>query len=297
MLQLGYSPNGFSFSAVLKSSSMSNLHQLHDLIIRSGYESNEYVLSSLVMAYTRNAKLLSWLEKPDAVSWNIVISACTRSNNYDEVFALFKHMHSACIHPDSYSFMSVISVCTKLCLLDWGSSLHGLIIKTNLGNYDTFLGNVLIDMYGKCGSIDSSMKVFEEITNKNIITWTTLITALGLNGYAYEAVMRFQNIELMGLKPDALALRTVLCSCRYGGLVSEGMEIFRKMGTRLNGAPTKEDGVSSIICFLCQLVIDTLGHGFPRDRYLAENVNRNEDERGTCRDYQTNVNPSKDLYE
>ncbi|KAG4967841.1 hypothetical protein JHK87_033492 [Glycine soja] len=273
MLQLGYSPNGFSFSAVLKSSSMSNLHQLHDLIIRSRYESNEYVLSSLVMAYTRNglinealslveefndplpyhetAKLLSWLEKPDAVSWNIVISACTRSNNYDEVFALFKHMHSACIHPDSYSFMSVISVCTKLCLLDWGSSLHGLIIKTNLGNYDTFLGNVLIDMYGKCGSIDSSVKVFEEIMNKNIITWTSLITALGLNGYAYEAVMRFQNIELMGLKPDALALRTVLCSCRYGGLVSEGMEIFRKMGTRY-GIPLEHDHYHCIVDLLAK---------------------------------------------
>ncbi|KAG5033179.1 Pentatricopeptide repeat-containing protein [Glycine max] len=289
MLQLGYSPNEFSFSAVLKSSSMSNLHQLHGLIIRSGYESNEYVLSSLVMAYTRNGlinealsfveefnnplpvvpsniiagiynrtslyhetiKLLSLLEKPDAVSWNIVISACARSNSYDEVFALFKHMHSACIHPDSYTFMSIISVCTKLCLLNLGSSLHGLIIKTNLSNYDTFLGNVLIDMYGKCGSIDSSVKVFEEIMYKNIITWTALITALGLNGFAHEAVMRFQNLELMGLKPDALALRAVLSSCRYGGLVNEGMEIFRQMGTRY-GVPPEHDHYHCVVDLLAK---------------------------------------------
>nr|KYP68878.1 Pentatricopeptide repeat-containing protein At3g58590 family [Cajanus cajan] len=212
MLQLGYSPNEFSFSAVLKSSSISNLLQLH-------------------------VKLLSLLENPDVVSWNIVISACARSNSYNEVFAFFKHMHSASIYPDSYTFMSLLSVCTKLCRLDLGSSLHGLVIKTNLGNNDTFLGNVLVDMYGKCGSIDSAVKVFEEIMHKNIITWTTLITALGLNGYACEAVMRFQNMESTGLKPDALALRAVLSSCRYGGLVSEGMEIFRQMGTSYGIAP------------------------------------------------------------
>ncbi|CAJ1978845.1 unnamed protein product [Sphenostylis stenocarpa] len=278
MLQLGYSPNEFCFSAVLKSSSVSNLHQLHGLIIRAGYGSNEYVLSSLVMSYTRNGlineavsfvkefnnplpvvssniiagiynrtcqysetiKLLVLLEKPDVVSWNIVISAWARVNDYEKVFALFKYMHSACIRPDSYSFMSVLSGCTKLCCLDFGSSLHGLVIKTNLGKYDTFLGNVLIDMYGKCGSIDSSVKIFEEIMQKNIITWTTLITALGLNGYAYEAVMQFRNMELMGLKPDVLALRAVLSSCRYGGLVEEGIEIFSQMGASY-GMPPEHD--------------------------------------------------------
>ena len=269
MLQLGYFPNEFSFSASLKSSSVSNLHQLHGLVIRMGYENHEYVLSSLVMAYTRNGlinealsfvkelsnplpvipsniiagiynrtcqyyetvKLLSLLEKPDAVSWNIVISACARSNNYNDVFELFKHMLSARIHPDNYTFMSVLCVCTKLCRLDLGSSLHGLIMKNNLKNCDTYLCNVLIDMYGKCGSIDSSVKVFEEMTDRNIITWTALITALGLNGYAHEALKRFQNMESWGLKPDALALRAVLSACRYGGLVSEGREIFRQMGT------------------------------------------------------------------
>ncbi|XP_014524385.2 pentatricopeptide repeat-containing protein At3g58590 [Vigna radiata var. radiata] len=278
MLQLGYSPNEFSFSAVTKSSSASSLHQLHGLIIRAGYASNEYVLSSLVMSYTRNGlinealsfveefenplpvvssniiagiynktcqyyeaiKLLSLLEEPDVASWNIVISAWARSNDYDKVFALFKHMHSACILPDSYTFMSVLSGCTKLCRLDLGSSLHGLAIKTNLGNFDTFFGNVLIDMYGKCGTIDSAVKVFEEIMHKNIITWTTLITALGLNGYAYESVMIFRNMEMMGLKPDALALRAVLSSCRYGGLVEEALEIFRQMRAT-NGMPLEND--------------------------------------------------------
>lgn len=50
----GCIPNRFSFSAVLKSSSISDLHQLHNLVIRMGYENHESVLSYLVMAYSKN---------------------------------------------------------------------------------------------------------------------------------------------------------------------------------------------------------------------------------------------------
>ncbi|KAI4306627.1 hypothetical protein L6164_029888 [Bauhinia variegata] len=269
MLQLGYRPNEFSFSAILKSALVSQPGQFHGLIIRMGYESYEYVLSSLIASYTRNGlindaltfvkafdnplpvvpcniiagvynrtcqyyetvKFLSLLENPDVVSWNIVIAACARSNNYNFVFELFKHMHSARIHADNYTFTSLLCVCTKLCSLSLGSSVHGLIIKTSFDNCDTLLCNVLIDMYGKCGSIDSSVKIFEEMADKNIITWTALITALGLNGFAHEALEKFQEMELIGLKPDTVAFSAVLAAFRHGGFVREGMEIFRRMKT------------------------------------------------------------------
>ncbi|CAL5186069.1 unnamed protein product [Lathyrus oleraceus] len=287
MFRLGCIPNEFSFSAVLKSSSVLDLHQLHSLVIRMGYENHEYVLSSLVMAYSKNGfinealsfmqefnsplpvipsniiagiynrtgqynesmKLLSLLERPGVVSWNIVISACARSNNYNEVIELFKRMRSAHIRPDKYTFMTVLCVCTKLCSFDWGSSLHGLIVKTN--SCDTFLGNVLIDMYGKCGNTENSVKVFEEITDRNVITWTALISALGLNDYARGAVKIFHNMVLMGFKPDALALRAVLSSCRYGGLVSEGMEFFKQMET-IYGIQPEHDHYLCIVDLLAK---------------------------------------------
>lgn len=280
-------PNEFSFSAVLKLSSVLDLRQLHGLVIRMGYENHEYVLSSLVVAYERNGlinevlsfvqvfnnplhvipsniiagiynrtglynetmKLLSLQERPDVVSWNIAISACARSNNYNEVFELFKRMHSAHVHPDKYTFVTGLCACTKICSLDLGSSFHGLIVKTN--SCDTFVGNVLIDMYGKCGKIESSVKVFEEITDRNVITWTALISALGLNGYARDAVKIFNNMVLIRFKPDTLALRAVLSSCRYGGLVSEGMEIFKQMGT-IYGIQPEHDHYHCIIDLLAK---------------------------------------------
>lgn len=267
MLQLGYRPNEYSFSAVLKSSHALELRQIHCLVIRMGYENNDFVLSSLVTSYAKNGlisdalvfvttsdhplsvvscnvtagiynrtgqynetlKLLSRLEEPDSVSWNIVIAACARNNYYKEVFELYKDMHVFEICPNKYTFVSLLSVCAALCNLSLGSSVHGHIIKNDFTNCDAFLCNVLIDMYGKCGSVASSRRIFEKMTNRNLITWTALISALGHNGYAYEALERFSEMELMGITPDGVALNAVLTACRHGGLVREGMELFGRM--------------------------------------------------------------------
>ncbi|XP_022760994.1 pentatricopeptide repeat-containing protein At3g58590-like [Durio zibethinus] len=174
-------------------------------------------------------KLLSVLEEPDIVSWNIVIAACARNGHYKDVFELFRHMQMTQIYPDNYTFVSLLTVCSKLCDLALGSSVHGLIIKTDFSLCDTFVCNVLIDMYGKCGCLKSSVKIFNGMANRNLITWTCLISALGVNGYYHEALDRFQEMEFLGFRPDVVTLISILTVCRHAGLVKEGMELFRRI--------------------------------------------------------------------
>ncbi|KAA8524277.1 hypothetical protein F0562_010700 [Nyssa sinensis] len=267
MIRSDYNPNEFSFSAVLKSSCIVELQQLYSSIIKLGYQQNEYVVSSLIASYAGNGlisdasilvaatnaplpvvpsnvlagiynrcgqyhktqELYSLLEEPDIVSWNILIAACSRSGDHREVFELFEHMQRAQIHADNYTYVSLLSVCTKLCNLALGSSLHGFIIKTDFNCCDIFVRNVMIDMYGKCGSLNSSIKIFNEMTDKNLISWTALISTLGLHGHANEALERFREMEVVGFKPDRVAFIAVLSACRHGGLVKEGKEFFGKM--------------------------------------------------------------------
>ncbi|CAI0422894.1 unnamed protein product [Linum tenue] len=266
MLLLGFRPNESSFSAILKSLLLLELCQVHCLIMKMGYENNEYVLSALIASYDREGlihearrlvvafetlgtvlsntitgilnrsgqyhesiKLLSELEEPDAISWNIVLAACARDGHYKEVTELFRHMLMVGIRPDNYTYVSLLSTCSKICMLPFGSTIHGLLIKTNFSACDAFVCNVLIDMYGKCGRAQSSRKVFDEMKEKNIITWTVLISALGNNGRAYDAIRVFKQLESLGHKPDKVAFSAVLTACRHGGLAREGMELFKKM--------------------------------------------------------------------
>ncbi|CAI9784394.1 unnamed protein product [Fraxinus pennsylvanica] len=142
MFYLGYQPNEFSFSIVIKSSLPLELFQLHALTVKLGYKENAYVLSSLIRSYARNGfasdalifvasdimplsvvssnviagiynrtgqyektqELFAVMEEPDVVSWNILIAACSRNGDYKEVFELFDHMRRSLVCPDSYTY-------------------------------------------------------------------------------------------------------------------------------------------------------------------------------------------------
>ncbi|GKV36763.1 hypothetical protein SLEP1_g44857 [Rubroshorea leprosula] len=267
MLQLGYRPNEVTFSSLLILQLAVELKQLHSLIVRMGYGHDEYVQCSLMNSYAKNdlisdalvfvtacdcplavvpsnaiagiynrsgeyyktLKLLSTLEEPDTVSWNIALSACARAGAYKEVFELFRHMLMAQLCPDNYTFVSLLSACSKLCNLALGSSVHGLMVKADFNLCDTFVCNILIDMYGKCGSLENSVKVFDKMMDRNLITWTALISAFGINGYAYEALERFRQMDSLGFKPDSVTFIALFTVCRHAGLVKEGMEFFRRM--------------------------------------------------------------------
>ncbi|XP_021750823.1 pentatricopeptide repeat-containing protein At3g58590 [Chenopodium quinoa] len=267
MFQFGYCPNEFTFSAVLKVSSVFELQQVHCLIIRTGYLQHEYVFSSLITSYAKNGlisdalliansaetpipvvssnviaaaysrkgesdksmEILSKLDEPDIISWNILVSTCSHNGYHTEAFEVLKHMLELQIYPDNYTIVSVLCSCTSLRCLAFGISIHGLLIKSNFERCDTFVCNTLIDMYAKCGCVEDSVKVFDATQDKNLITWTTIISALGHHGFVLQALERFKEMELLGIKPDTVSFVAVLSACRHGGLVEEGMALFSRM--------------------------------------------------------------------
>ncbi|XP_076904396.1 pentatricopeptide repeat-containing protein At3g58590 [Bidens hawaiensis] len=267
MIRSGTFPNEFSFSSVVKSVLPLEVTQLHSLVVKTGYLLNEYVTGALMTAYAKNGlsldalslfddnklpysvvynnivagmynrngmyhkaqELFCEVEDPDIVSWNVLIASCARNGDYNEAFELFNHMQVDRITPDSYTYVSVISICTSLCNLVLGSLLHSLMIKSNFNRFDIMACNVMIDMYGKCGSLWSAVKVFDEMPERNVISWTSLVSALGLHGYGKEAVARFKQMEMVGFKPDKVAFIAVLSACRHAGLVKDGTEMFKKM--------------------------------------------------------------------
>ncbi|KAL4589714.1 hypothetical protein LXL04_002623 [Taraxacum kok-saghyz] len=279
MIHSGISPNEISYSSVIKSLlDNKELKEVHSLVMKTGYQSNEYVTSALMTSYAKNGfpsdalrflqdskiplsvihtnviggvynrtgnyhktqELYSKLSNPDIVSWNILIAACSRNGDYKESFELFQHMMIEKIQPDNYTFISLITICTNLCNLLLGTSLHGLMIKADFNHCDIMVCNLMIDMYGKCGSVRGSVMIFEEMMERNVISWTVLVSALGLHGYGYEAIEKFKEMEIVGIKPDKIAFMAALSACRHVGLVKEGMKLFNEMKEKYGIDPEME---------------------------------------------------------
>ncbi|KAK8919244.1 Pentatricopeptide repeat-containing protein [Platanthera zijinensis] len=185
-------------------------------------------------------KLFDMLPSKNVVSWNAIISGYAKNSQFDESLALFQSMllDGKCL-PDEATLVSVVSAITH-----WGSFEHGMWInlyikKANLVR-TTALGNALIDMFAKCGRIEGSKLVFNQMASRCIITWTTMISGLALNGESSEAVALFDRFCGEGETPDDVIFVAALSACAHGGLVDKGRKIFHRMASEYGIKPRME---------------------------------------------------------
>ncbi|ERN13966.1 hypothetical protein AMTR_s00021p00149050 [Amborella trichopoda] len=288
MLNSDVIPNEYTYSGALKSSNLEGGLQLHSQAIRTAFDQDAYVGSSIAAMYARNGLmseasdfatqmssltvipsniiaanyskkgqyseacvLLSTIQEPDMISWNTLIAACTRNHDYQVAFELLHHMQCSNEMPDNYTFVSILSICSETCNLGLGSAIHGLMFKADINCSDGFLLNVLVNMYAKCGSLESSIKVFQRIPEKNVVSWTAMISALGLHGCSKEAIKCFEEMQLEGIKPDRVAFMAVLRACSHGGLVQEGLAMFEAM-RKIHGIEPEMDHYACVVDMLCR---------------------------------------------
>jgi len=94
---------------------------------------------------------------------------------------------------------------------------------------DAALGSGLITMYANCGRLKSARQIFDQVSDKNIVVWNTMIRAFGTHGRANEALKMFSQLLGTGLHPDGLIFLCLLSACSHAGMVSEGSDLFNKM--------------------------------------------------------------------
>jgi pentatricopeptide repeat protein len=75
---------------------------------------------------------------------------------------LFHQMQQEGVQPDSVTFVGVLNACASIIVLEEGRCVHHQIIQSGLES-DVFVGNNLLDMNAKCGSIEDAWKVFHKM--------------------------------------------------------------------------------------------------------------------------------------
>ncbi|KAI3950449.1 hypothetical protein MKW92_026379 [Papaver armeniacum] len=83
---------------------------------------------------------------------------------------------------------------------------HTQMIKH--GNYsDGFIGDRLVTMYAKSGSVDSALKLFEEIPDKDLISWNSMIVVFAQRGDVKKSFSLFSKMRSeMGMEPNEVTL-------------------------------------------------------------------------------------------
>ncbi|KAI4301924.1 hypothetical protein L6164_035159 [Bauhinia variegata] len=163
----------------------------------------------------------------DLVSWNSLIAAYAQNGHYSTVVNLINSMVASNIRPDSVTILSLICAAAEVGVLNEGKLVHGRIIRMK-AKIDAFVGSALIDMYCKCGSIDSALMIFRALSEKDTIVWTTMITGFALHGFGSRALEIFADMQKV-VMPNEVTFLATLTACSHSGLVDEGIKIFHYM--------------------------------------------------------------------
>ncbi|KAK3040552.1 hypothetical protein RJ639_028998 [Escallonia herrerae] len=108
------------------------------------------------------------------------------------------------VAPDNFTF-PVLSACAKGVAYVDGIQIHGLIVKMGLGE-DVFIENSLIHFYCECGEVGKGRKVFDEMPDRNIVSWTSLICGYGRRDLPKEAVGLFFEMVEAGIRPNPVTM-------------------------------------------------------------------------------------------
>ncbi|KAK7257973.1 hypothetical protein RIF29_32325 [Crotalaria pallida] len=207
---------------------------VHGYIIRNRIQPDIFINSSLMDLYLKCGKVgsaesvFNVIPKTNAVSWNVMISGYVSSGKFFEALSMFSEMRESYVEPDAITFTSVLAACSQLAALEKGKEIHNLIIEKRLENNIVVMG-ALLDMYAKCGAVDEAFGVFKCLPERDLVSWTSMITAYGSHGRAHEALELFVEMLQSNVKPDRVTFLAVLSACGHAGLVDEGCFHFNEM--------------------------------------------------------------------
>ncbi|KAL6906108.1 hypothetical protein ACP4OV_003709 [Aristida adscensionis] len=113
---------------------------------------------------------------------------------------------------DMFALRELLQHCAERRSLLVGKGCHGLAIHFGLVT-DTITGNILINLYTKCGQNGCARRVFDAMPVRSVVSWNTMIAGYTRNGEDVQALMLFSMMHREGTQMSEFTLSSTLCAC------------------------------------------------------------------------------------
>ncbi|KAF4375795.1 hypothetical protein F8388_014517 [Cannabis sativa] len=238
MHKLGERADEITLAAATKASgslvALEQGKQIHGHVSKTGFDGDLCVISGILDMYIKCGDMVSAntvfadIPTPDDVAWTTMISGCVENGDEDRALSIYHQMRLAGIQPDEYTFATLVKASSCLTALEQGRQIHANVIKLDCAS-DPFVGTSLVDMYAKCGNIESAYCLFKRMDVKNVALWNALLVGLAQHGDAKEALNLFKCMVGNNIEPDRVTFVGVLSACSHSGLISEAYGYFSSM--------------------------------------------------------------------
>ncbi|XP_004308660.1 PREDICTED: pentatricopeptide repeat-containing protein At2g33680 [Fragaria vesca subsp. vesca] len=231
------SPNSHTFAGVFTaaSSEASDVlggRHVHAVVIKDVRSFDVFVGSCLVNMYCKMGlvgdarKVFDRMSERNSVSWATMISGYAMQRMAGEAVEVFRLMRRSEENEGENEFVltSVVSALAVREFVDTGKQIHCVAVKNGLMSFVS-VGNALVTMYGKCGSLDDALRTFELSGDKNSITWSAMICGFGQSGDSHKALDLFRDMHFSGIMPSQYTFVGVINACGDIGALREGQQV------------------------------------------------------------------------
>ncbi|XP_018485769.1 pentatricopeptide repeat-containing protein At1g08070, chloroplastic [Raphanus sativus] len=192
--------------------------------------------NAMINAYMRSGDfesacgLFKIMPERNLITWNTVIGGYESNGRFEEALSMFVRMlkEEDDLKPNDATYTSLISAVAASAILSTAKWVHSYMVKNGIGS-DGVMGTLLIEMYSKCGSIESALTTFRSIHRKKLGHWNSVIVGLGMHGMSDVALELFKQMQDSGIKPNAVTFVGLLNACSHVGYVDEARFYFDLM--------------------------------------------------------------------
>lgn len=213
----------------LGDSSSFNGKQVHCVATKIGFLNDKYVEAGLVDLYLKRRELISAhmvaeTTVSNVVSWTMLIGGFAQEGDPKTALNIFSKMLVRGNEINELTFSSAMIACSKSADIIGGEQIRSVIVKSG---HEASTVNVIIDFYAKCGAMEESAKVFEEMHKvRDQVSWNTLIAGYIAHKNSESAV---EVIQRMSFRPDHYTYSSILSLCGDFPAPSWGVETHAHM--------------------------------------------------------------------
>ncbi|KAG6607462.1 Pentatricopeptide repeat-containing protein, partial [Cucurbita argyrosperma subsp. argyrosperma] len=215
-------------------------------------ERNVVGWNSLLAGYVRRGdfdgarKVFDEMPERNVRTWTTMVAGLAQNGHCKLALSIFNQMRRAGVELDQVALVAALTACAELGDLTLGKWIHRYVERTWRSRHRPLLvslSNALIHMYASCGVMDEACKVFEEMPQRNTVSWSSIITGFAKQGHGEEAIRVFQLMLCSGqdeVRPDEITFIGVLTACSHAGLIRDGIRIFESMRETFEVSPQIE---------------------------------------------------------
>ncbi|CAL5400659.1 unnamed protein product [Camellia sinensis] len=219
---------------------------LHGCILRKGLELNLILSTTLVDLYCKCGALdlatstFNRMKDKNVITWTAMLVGLAQNGLAEAALKLFHQMQEEEVDANFVTLVSLVHSCAHLGSLKKGRSVHAHLIRSGFA-FDVVNMTALIDMYAKCGKMNSAERIFENgYVYKDVILWNSMITGYGIHGHGNQAIGVYSRMIEERVKPNQATFVSLLAACSHSGLVDEGINLFNSMETDHNIRPNEK---------------------------------------------------------